>query len=89
MSLPSANPYAGTSEVIDNKLVPAVLVTLFCCLPIGVAAIIQASQVNTLLAQGNRTAALEASRKASDYIGYSVGAGLLVAFLYFLAIAAS
>lgn len=89
MSVPSANPYAGTPEPIDNKLVPAILVTLFCCLPFGVAAIIQSSQVNTLLAQGNRAAALEASRKASDYIGYGVGAGLLFAFLYILAIAAA
>jgi len=89
MAVPAANSFAGTPEPIDNKLVPAILATLFCCLPIGIAAIMQASQVNTLLAQGNRSAALEASRKATDYIGYSVGAGLLVALLYFAVIVAN
>ena len=40
-------------ENIPNYLVQAILVTLFCCLPFGVVAIIQAAQVNSKLQAGD------------------------------------
>ena len=42
---------------IPNYLVQAILVTIFCCLPFGIVAIVFAAQVNSALAAGNYEAA--------------------------------
>ena len=36
----------------DNYLVWAILSTVFCCLPLGIVAIVKASKVDALWAQG-------------------------------------
>jgi hypothetical protein len=65
---------------IPNHLAPAILVTLFCCLPFGIPAIVFAAQVNTKLAAGNVAGAMESSRKAKMWCWISV-AGWALAFL--------
>ena len=54
--------------VINNYMIwsilSTILSTVFCCLPIGVGAIIYSAQVDTLLARGNYQGALNASRNA-------------------------
>ena len=62
----------------QNYLIPAILATLFCCLPVGVVSIIFATQVNSKLASGDTAGAAEASRKAKMFMFIAVGAGLLV-----------
>ncbi len=52
----------GPGEHIPNYLTQAILVTLCCCWPFGIVAIIQAAKVNTLVAEGD----YEAARRASD-----------------------
>ncbi len=46
------NPYYGQQQPVgpppDNNLVWAILVTVFCCLPLGIVSIVKSSQVNTL-----------------------------------------
>ena len=37
----------------DNHLVGAILATLFCCVPFGIVAIVQAAQVNSAYNSGN------------------------------------
>jgi hypothetical protein len=69
---------------VPNYLVFAILVTVFCCLPSGIAAIIYAAQVNTKLQAGDVAGAQLASKNAKMWVLISVGAGLLVAFVYFL-----
>ena len=50
-----------TSQNVPNYLVPAILVTIFCCLPVGIAAIIQAAQVNGKLQAGDYEGAVSNS----------------------------
>ncbi len=59
-----------------NYLVQSILVTIFCCLPTGIAAIIFSSQVNTKLAIGDYGGAMESSKKAKLWCWISFGAGL-------------
>ena len=63
---------------VPNYLVPAILTTLFCCLPFGIVSIVYAAQVNDKLAAGNRAGALESSRKAKMWAWISFGTGLVV-----------
>lgn len=63
---------------IPNYLVPAILTTVFCCLPFGVASIIFATQVNSKLQVGDVAGAAEASKKAKMFMYLAVGGGLLV-----------
>lgn len=74
MNPPSSTPYTGAP--IPNYLVQSILVTLCCCLPLGVVAIIFAAQVNTKLAQGDIAGAQEASSKAKMFCWLSVGLGI-------------
>jgi hypothetical protein len=73
-SSPSAS--VATSEV-PNYLIPAILSTIFCCLPLGVVSIIFATQVNSKVATGDIAGATEASRKAKMFSFIAVGLGVL------------
>lgn len=59
---------------VENYLVFSILVTLFCCLPLGIAAIVKSSQVDKELAMGNYEGALAASKqvKTLNLIGVIV-----------------
>ena len=41
------------TKVISSGLVPAILVTLFCCLPFGIVSIVYAAKVSSLLQSGD------------------------------------
>ena len=73
-STPSSS---GTSANIPNYLIPAILSTVFCCLPVGVVSIIFAAQVNSKIATGDIAGATESSGKAKMFMFIAVGAGLL------------
>ena len=61
-------PYGGpTGAPPPNYLVWAILSTLFCCLPLGVAAIVFAAQVNTKYNVGDYAGAQDSSRKARNF----------------------
>ena len=79
MSQPYGSPYGSPSATgeIPNYLVPAILSTVFCCLPLGVVAIIFSTQVNSKLATGDTAGAMESSRKAKMFMMISVGVGVL------------
>jgi hypothetical protein len=62
-----------------NWLVESILVTIFCCLPFGIVAIINASNVNSRLALGDYQGAQEASVNAGKWVKYGlIGAVLQV-----------
>jgi hypothetical protein len=63
---------------VPNYLVPAILTTLFCCLPFGIVSIVYAAQVNGKLEAGDRAGAIESSRKAKMWAWISFGTGLVL-----------
>ena len=65
-----------------NYLVPAILSTVFCCLPLGIASIVFAAQVNSKYSAGDVTGAQESSRKAKQFAIWSAVAGVVVVVLY-------
>ena len=75
-------PGYGSAVNIPNYLVQAILVTIFCCLPAGVVAIVFAAQVNGKVAEGNLPEARRLSRNARTWCWVSFGVGLGVAILY-------
>ena len=54
-----------------NYLVFAILTTLFCCLPLGIASIVFSAQVNSKYAMGDYSGALQSSAKARQFAIYS------------------
>ena len=61
----------------------SILVTVFCCLPFGIAGIVFASRVSSLYAADNYEAALQASKNAGKWtkIGFIVGLVAIVLYL--------
>ena len=77
-----AQPGYGQVANVPNYLVQAILVTIFCCLPAGIVAIVFAAQVNGKVAEGNLPEAQRLSRNARTWCWVSFGVGLAVAILY-------
>ena len=71
-------------EKPKNYLIEAILVTIFCCLPPGIAAIIYAAKVNSAYENGNIEEAREASQNAAKWVKYSLIAGVIFIILYFM-----
>jgi uncharacterized membrane protein YvbJ len=65
------------AEPIPNYLVQAILVTVCCCLPFGIPAIVFAAQANAKAAVGDIQGALDASDKAKTWTWVSFGCGLV------------
>ncbi|HOE00735.1 MAG TPA: CD225/dispanin family protein [Kiritimatiellia bacterium] len=76
---PNLNP-----QNIPNYLWQSIVVTVLCCLPLGIPAIIYASKVNNALMQGNQQAAWQASNTAKMWCIIALVAGLMGGFLYFM-----
>lgn len=78
-------PPAGAQQgPPPNYLVPAILATIFCCLPAGIVSIVFAAQVNSKYAAGDHAGAAESSRKAKTWLYVSVGGALVVAVIYII-----
>lgn len=62
----SQNHYAQPQKQISGTpyMVFAILTTLCCCLPFGIASIVYASKINSLSASGDYAGAEEAAKKA-------------------------
>ena len=69
---------------VSNYLVPAILCTVFCCLPFGIPAIIFAAQVNSKLQVGDFAGATESSRKAKMWCWLAFWFGLIPTVLWIL-----
>lgn len=72
-----------------NYLVWAILSTLFCCLPLGVASIVFAAQVDGKYNSGDYAGALESSAKAKKFATWGAIAGVVVSVLYVIIIVAA
>lgn len=72
-------PVAGAPipvGTIPNYLVQSILVTVLCCWPLGIPAIVNAAAVNGKLALGDYQGAVEASRRAKMWCFWALGLGL-------------
>ena len=81
-------PFGGSGsrpQHIPNYLIPSILVTIFCCLPLGIVAIIFAAQVNGKVAAGDITGAQSSSRTARTLVIVSVVVGVVVIGIALLA----
>jgi hypothetical protein len=65
------------------------LTTIFCCLPLGIASIVFAAQVNGKYAAGDLAGAQESSRKAKQFAIWSAVIGVVVGALYAVAVVAA
>jgi hypothetical protein len=77
-----AAPVFAEPPKIQNYLVTSILVTLCCCVPAGIVAIIYAAQANSKLAAGDFHGAQESARLAKIWSWVGVGAGVLVGIIY-------
>ncbi len=81
---PPSGGYGAPAPNVNNYLVQSILVTLFCCLPFGIVAIINSSKVSGLLAQGDYAGAQAAADSAKKWSMYGLIAGIVVGVLYVL-----
>src|SRR5438128_8708941 len=69
-------PPAGGTATVPNYLVPAII-SIFCCWPLAIPAIIFATQVNGKVAAGDIAGAQDASKKAKMFSYIALGIGIL------------
>jgi len=62
----------------------AIVSPVFCCLPLGIASIVFAAQVNGKYASGDVAGAQQSSAKAKKFAIWSAVVGLLVGALYII-----
>jgi len=70
---------AAAEMLIPNYLWQSIVVTIFCCWPLGIPAIVFAAKVDGLKARGDIQGALEASASAKKWCWISVASwGVLI-----------
>jgi hypothetical protein len=69
---------------IPNYLTQAILVTLCCCVPFGIVAIVNAAQVNTHQGRGEYEKAVKASDEAKKWCWLGFILGIPVNIIIFL-----
>jgi hypothetical protein len=67
---------------INNHLIFAVLCTVFCCVPLGIPAIIYAAQVNEKAATGDIQGAMNSSQKAKFWAWLAFILGCIIGIFY-------
>jgi interferon-induced transmembrane protein len=74
-------PPSSTPANVPNYLIPAIL-SLICCWPLSIVAIIFAAQVNGKVAAGDIQGAMDASKKAKLFSFLAIGLGLVGGLIY-------
>jgi len=74
-------PQSSAPANVPNYLVPAII-SLFCCMPLGIAGVIFATQVNGKVASGDIAGAMDASKKAKLFSFIALGLGLAGIIIY-------
>jgi len=86
---PGYPPQQPPGQAPNNHLVWSILVTLFCCLPLGIVAIIKSTQVNGLWQSGQYAEAQAAADSARKFVMWSVIIGIAVDIIYVIVMVAS
>ena len=83
---PPAYSYGQVPPNIPNYLWQSIVVTLLCCMPFGVVAIVFAAKVDGLVARGDIAGANAASKSAKTWVIASFSTGLVITLLYLAAV---
>ncbi len=83
VSIPFSQQYPAEAPP-KNWLIESILITIFCCLPLGIVGIINATKVETLWNSGQRDAALKASQEAAKWVKIGFIIGIVVIGLYLI-----
>lgn len=67
-------------------LVESILVTLFCCLPFGIAGIVNAANVSSKFSAGDIQGAKRASEQAGKWTKWAFWTGLIGVILYIIVV---
>lgn len=73
-----------TNTCPKTWIAESILVTIFCCLPFGIAGIVFAAKVSSLYAAGKYEEAEAASKNAGKWTKIGFFAGIVVIILYTL-----
>jgi len=74
-------PAGGGSATVPNYMVPAII-SIFCCWPLAIPAIIFAVQVNNKVQAGDIAGAQESSKKAKMFSFIAIGLGVVGIVIY-------
>jgi Interferon-induced transmembrane protein len=79
---PGYPPQQPAGQAPNSHLALSILVTLFCCLPFGIVAIVKSSQVNGLWAQGRYAEAQASADSARKWVIWGAVIGVVVGIIY-------
>ena len=90
MNPTQTEPAAAGARRPESHLAGAFLVTLLCCLPLGIDSIVHACKVSTLFVAGDHAGAQEASEKAKKWmwLGFWIGLVCIILSVVFQVVAA-
>ena len=80
---PGQGGYGAPASQPSNNLVWAILVTVLCCLPLGIVSIVKATQVSGLWGQGRYADAQKSADDAKKFAIWGAIAGVVFGVLYF------
>jgi hypothetical protein len=75
------NTFPGLVQ-IPNYMTQSILITIFCCMPLGIIGIFKANKVNRLLALHDYDGARQASNENKTLLWVGFGVGLVISVLY-------
>ena len=75
---------SGNQDNVPDYLVPAILTTIFCCVPFGIVSIVYAAKVNGQIAQGDVEGAKRSSEQAKLWAWISFGVGIAVYSIFII-----
>ena len=78
-TLPEAGGVKGTAYIVWS-----ILVTLFCCLPLGIPAIVFAAKIDNCNAQGDFAGAAENARKSKNFMIWGAVLSVVFTIVYFV-----
>lgn len=81
---PTAAPARMAAGHIPNYLWQSIVVTILCCWPLGIPAIVYAAKVDSLKASGDLNGALAASASARTWCWVAAGSWLVIVVLYLI-----
>ena len=85
---PAAQPSVHTNSNVcpETHLTKAILVTILCCWPVGIPAIVNAAGVSNAFISGHYDLALEKSKNAEKWCKYCIITGVAFWIIYILII---